>query len=88
MAKNTYIRSCYSYPYYVPNESGDGNEAWTNDIHLHPYYYDKTELITDNIVQRLFKKKVTIYDFVWFDISTFYWLDIGETFTAYEPGNI
>ena len=39
-----------------------------------------------SIVQRLFEKNVDIYDFIWFDISTLYWLDIGKSFKAYEPG--
>ena len=91
MAKKTFIRSCYSYPYFEPtsNQGSSGSKvAWTNDIELHEYYYDKNDLITENIVQRLFKKKVTIYDFILFDLSTFYWMNIGTTFIAYEPGNM
>ena len=44
MAKQTYIRSCYSYPYYQPNSSqtAGGTTAWTNDIHIHSYYSDQT----------------------------------------------
>ena len=39
-----------------------------------------------NIVQRLFQKNVDIFDFIWFDISTLYYLNIGKSFTSYEPG--
>ena len=32
------------------------------------------------------KRTSSIYNFIWFDISALYWLDIGQTYLSYETG--
>ena len=78
----------WNYPYYDADEyrSNGGYLLWTNYIKKHSYY-DVTGETPQQISQGIYKTIISIYNFLWFDISTFYWLNSGSSFTIYKPSS-
>ena len=83
---NAYIRAVYMFPYYNPAEYREtGQLSWSSKEREYAYF-DVTGDNPQSIIQDIYRRNIRIYNNLWFDISSLYWLQVGNSETIYETG--
>ena len=87
LSQYTQVRVGYNFPNYQGSgKGGEGKLMWSTNVAQYSYL-DTSGLRPQSITQNIFRQTLTIYNNLWFDLQSIYWL-FGETQTIYKSGPI